>query len=69
MARAASWPELFDELMREHYDPLYERSMRRNFAGLGEATVVELDDGGTAALAEAARTLLANQTAPAPARA
>ena len=37
MARAASWPELFGELMREHYDPLYERSMRRNFVGLSEA--------------------------------
>ena len=32
MARAGQWAEVFDELMREHYDPLYERSMQRNFA-------------------------------------
>jgi len=69
MARAASWPELFGELMREHYDPLYERSMQRNFAGLGEAAVVELHDGGADALAAAARGLLAGQAAPASARA
>ena len=69
MARAASWPELFGELMREHYDPLYERSMRRNFVGLSEAAMVELHDGGADALAEAARTLLAGQAAPAAARA
>ena len=39
MARAGQWAEVFDELMREHYDPLYERSMKRNFSGLEKAAV------------------------------
>ena len=42
MARDALWPELFGELMREHYDPLYERSMQRNFAGLGYLVALAL---------------------------
>jgi len=58
MARAAQWPELFGELMREHYDPLYERSMQRNFAGLAAAPPLALADGGAAALRAAARTLM-----------
>jgi tRNA 2-selenouridine synthase len=59
MARAGQWPELFGELMREHYDPLYERSMRRNFAGLAASRQVALADGGDAALRAAAHELLA----------
>jgi tRNA 2-selenouridine synthase len=58
MARAAQWPELFGELMREHYDPLYERSMRRNFAGLAQSRQLALDDGADATLRAAARELL-----------
>ncbi|MFO1219893.1 MAG: tRNA 2-selenouridine(34) synthase MnmH [Burkholderiaceae bacterium] len=57
MARAGQWAELFARLMAEHYDPLYERSMSRHFAGLAEAPVVELADGGPATLARAARAL------------
>jgi len=45
--------------MREHYDPLYERSMRRNFAGLTVSRQLVLADGGDAALQAAARELLA----------
>jgi tRNA 2-selenouridine synthase len=60
MARAAQWPALFGELMREHYDPLYERSMRRNFAGLAQSRQVSLDDGAAATLRAAARELLQN---------
>ncbi|MCW5658858.1 MAG: tRNA 2-selenouridine(34) synthase MnmH [Burkholderiaceae bacterium] len=60
MARAGQWPAVFDELMREHYDPLYERSMKRNFSGLDDARAVELADGGTAALSAAARALIAH---------
>jgi tRNA 2-selenouridine synthase len=58
MALTGQWAEVFDELMREHYDPLYERSMKRHFAGIDEATVVRLADGEPATLASAARTLL-----------
>ena len=63
MARAAQWAEVFGELMREHYDPLYERSMKRHFAGLQEAAVVQLADGEAAAMAAAARQLLAGEHA------
>jgi tRNA 2-selenouridine synthase len=57
MARAGRWAELFALLMAEHYDPLYERSMQRHFAGLAVAPVVDLADGGPASLARAARAL------------
>jgi tRNA 2-selenouridine synthase len=58
LARAGSWPELFAELMRDHYDPLYERSMQRHFAGLQEAAVIDLADGAPETLQAAARALL-----------
>lgn len=58
MARAGQWADLFAELMREHYDPLYERSMQRHFARLPDAPVVELADGAPGTLRAAARTLL-----------
>jgi len=58
MARAAQWPELFGELMREHYDPLYERSMRRNFSGLAQSRQVALADGAQATLRAVAHELL-----------
>jgi tRNA 2-selenouridine synthase len=58
MAQAAQWPELFGELMREHYDPMYERSMQRNFARLADAQPVALVDGAPATLHAAARELL-----------
>ena len=59
MARAGQWAELFALLMQDHYDPLYERSMKRHFASLATAPVVDLADGGPAALQRAAHALLA----------
>lgn len=67
LARAGQWATLFGALMAEHYDPLYERSMQRNFETLGDATVVDLRDGSPAALDEAARALQALQTMRGPA--
>jgi tRNA 2-selenouridine synthase len=64
MARDGQWAAVFADLMREHYDPLYERSMARHFAGLHAADVVELADGDDAALDHAARTLTARTPAP-----
>ena len=58
MAHAGRWAELFAELMSEHYDPLYERSMRRNFTGLAQAQPVALADASREALQAAARSLL-----------
>ena len=59
LADAGRWAEVFAALISSHYDPLYERSLRRGFAGLDEAPVVQLGDGGPVALHAAARRLLA----------
>jgi tRNA 2-selenouridine synthase len=37
-------PQLVDELLVDHYDPAYQRSIDRNFVKFGEAQVVELPD-------------------------
>ena len=60
MARAGQWPEVFAELMQQHYDPLYLRSMSRNFAGMAAAQQLALRDGHASAMREAATTLLAS---------
>jgi tRNA 2-selenouridine synthase len=58
LARAGQWAELFGQLMLQHYDPLYTRSMDRHYAGYAEAQAVDLADGGPAALAATALALL-----------
>jgi tRNA 2-selenouridine synthase len=59
LARTGQWPQVFAELMAQHYDPLYLRSMSRNFAGMGSAQAVTLADGNADALRAAAAHLLA----------
>ena len=59
LARAGRWAEVFAELMQHHYDPLYLKSMQRNFSGLADAQGLVLADGGDAALREAAASLMA----------
>jgi tRNA 2-selenouridine synthase len=58
LARAGAWPEVFGDLMQRHYDPLYLRSMPRNFAGMQAAHAVSLPDAEPPALAAAARELM-----------
>jgi tRNA 2-selenouridine synthase len=60
MARAAQWPQVFAELMQQHYDPLYLRSMSRNFARTNAPHAVTLADGSADALRAAAAHLLAS---------
>jgi tRNA 2-selenouridine synthase len=60
-ARAGRWPALIGELMALHYDPLYERSMKRSYPALDQAPRIELRSGSTADLADAAQQLLALQ--------
>ena len=58
LAREGRWAEVFGELMRQHYDPLYLKSIGRNYAGVAAAHMLSLRDGGAAALDEAASKLL-----------
>jgi hypothetical protein len=47
------------DLMAKHYDPLYDRSMRSSFSGLDASRRVSVAGHGSAAMAAAARSLLA----------
>ncbi|CAD5371913.1 Selenophosphate-dependent tRNA 2-selenouridine synthase [Rubrivivax sp. A210] len=58
MARDGQWPELFAELMAQHYDPLYTRSLARSFGSRDDQVQVDLGDGGPAALQAAAQRLI-----------
>jgi tRNA 2-selenouridine synthase len=51
--------EVVHELLLKHYDPVYLQSMQRNFREFDQAPVLELSDGGPAALADAAAKLAA----------
>lgn len=57
-ANTGMWDEFVVSLLHEHYDPAYDRSMRRNFARLDQAGRVSLDGADTAALDRAASALL-----------
>jgi len=59
LARDGRWAEVFGALMRAHYDPLYLKSMQRNYAGVAGASQVLLRDASPAALGEAAAAVLA----------
>ncbi len=57
-ARAGHAVEVVRELLAEHYDPIYLRSMQRNFAGFASALPLPVADGSPAVLTVAARRLL-----------
>ncbi|OWQ91946.1 tRNA 2-selenouridine(34) synthase MnmH [Roseateles aquatilis] len=59
LAREGQWAQVFGELMREHYDPGYERSLTNHFPRLVTAPRVELRDGGDVETARVARALIA----------
>lgn len=44
LANAGAMPELVDQLLVEHYDPAYLRSIDRNFTQYAQAQVLELND-------------------------
>lgn len=62
-ARAGRIAGVVRELLTLHYDPVYEKSMQRNFVHFAQATPVRLADGGPATLAAAAATLAADGAA------
>jgi tRNA 2-selenouridine synthase len=59
-ANSGRMPELVDELLVEHYDPAYVRSIDRNFTLFSEAEVLELADIGVDDFMRAARYLHAD---------
>jgi tRNA 2-selenouridine synthase len=58
------WLGLVERLLLEHYDPSYDRSMKRNFDRLAEAGVVRLDGTDAIALERAAAALEAIAAKP-----
>ena len=56
-ARAGRVAAVVEALLTQHYDPIYQRSMQRNFAGFAAARAVELPDAAPATLAAAAAAL------------
>jgi tRNA 2-selenouridine synthase len=50
--------ELVADLLESHYDPSYERAIRRNFPRYRSATVLRVDDAGHAAFRALAKQLL-----------
>jgi tRNA 2-selenouridine synthase len=57
MANSGQMPQLVDELLVDHYDPAYLRSIDRNFTLFDQAEVLELADIGAADFLAAARYL------------
>lgn len=57
MANGGRMPELVDQLLVEHYDPAYLRSIDRNFVQYPQAAVVELSGIGQEDFLAAARQL------------
>ncbi len=57
LANGGEMPVLVDDLLVEHYDPAYVRSIDRNFVQFGTAEVLELADIGAEHFMAAARHL------------
>jgi tRNA 2-selenouridine synthase len=57
MAKGGAMPELVDQLLVEHYDPAYLRSIDRNFVQYGQAQVLEMNDIAEQDFVRAARSL------------
>ena len=57
-AHAGEWAVLFAELMRTHYDPGYERSLRGHYPEIDRARQLVLADGSASSLQALARELL-----------
>ncbi len=67
-ARLAHWQELIDQrktdelvedLLRNHYDPSYDRSIARNFKRIDQSTAIELSSADLCGLQQAASQILA----------
>ena len=59
MADSGAMPQLVDELLAEHYDPAYLKSIARNFVRYAQATPLQLADIGDTDFTAAAQFLIA----------
>lgn len=57
-ASAGQWDEFVLAMLREHYDPAYDKSMLRNFSRLDQAAAVSLDSADPDAVEHAVNRLL-----------
>jgi tRNA 2-selenouridine synthase len=66
VARWQSWAQhgehgrVVTELLEQHYDPIYLRSMQKNYLQFGQARVLVLPGGQPASLVQAAAALIAS---------
>jgi tRNA 2-selenouridine synthase len=58
LALQGQWPVLFTQLMQQHYDPMYLRSLRSSYAQLAQAERLGLANADAATLRQAAQRLL-----------
>ena len=58
-ARSGAMAPVVEELLTTHYDPVYLKSMQRNFSGFAQAPVVDLADASAGSLHAAAKALVA----------
>ena len=65
LAQRHALPELFGELIDQHYDPLYRRSQNGNYAGFSGAPRVRTDDLSEAGIRRLAAEILALEQASA----
>jgi tRNA 2-selenouridine synthase len=63
--RAGRLREVIIALLVEHYDPIYLRSMARNFAAFAQAPVVEVPDGSVGSMEQAVQQLTQTTDPPA----
>ncbi|MRW91939.1 tRNA 2-selenouridine(34) synthase MnmH [Duganella sp. FT80W] len=59
LSHAGQMPQLVEQLLVQHYDPAYLRSIDRNFVRYGQALPLHLDDIGSTAFNAAAQQLIA----------
>ncbi len=64
-AQAGDTAGVVHELLEQHYDPVYLKSMAKHYAGFATAQTLALADAEPATLAAAARQLLGTAAAPA----
>jgi tRNA 2-selenouridine synthase len=57
LAERGAWPQLVERLLRDHYDPVYLKSIGRNFARVGQARVIAPAGAAEVDFARLARAL------------